>query len=354
MSTLNYIRENNLISLLAGHFRRSPLQMNKLHESDAELIRISGSNSVLAVTTDNIVEEIESGLYKDPYVIGWMTVMVNVSDISAVGALPLGLLLNESLIPSMDRKYLAELQRGIDEACTAAGICVLGGDTNFSSKFQIGACALGIINDGKIISRIGGEPGDFVYSTGLLGGGNAFALSCFLLNNGDSKFPFKPAPRLKEGSLIRRYASCCMDTSDGLIATLDQLMRLNNYGITIEKGCGDFMDPNANQLCENAGFPEWLLLAGIHGEFELVFTIPGGTAKSFLSEAETINWKPLLIGEITEPNELKININNKLYVIDSGKIRNMFDESGGKIKKYVSRLMEMHQELVSNKKKVKP
>ena len=327
--------------------------MNKLHESDAELIRIPGSNSVLAVTTDNIVEEIESGLYKDPYLIGWMTVMVNVSDISAVGASPLGLLLNESLVPSMDRKYLAELQRGIDEACMTAGICVLGGDTNYSPKFQIGACALGIINDGTIISRMGGEPGDFVYSSGVLGGGNAFALSSFSSNSGDSKFLFKPAPRLKEGSLIRRYASNCMDTSDGLISTLDQLMRLNNYGITIEKGCCDFVHPTAIQLCKNAGFPEWLLLAGIHGEFELVFTVSQGIKKSFLSEAEAINWKPLQIGEITEQNELKININNEFYIIDSGKIRNMFDESCGEIKKYVSGLIEMHQDLISNKQKVK-
>jgi len=350
MEALNYIKENNFIGLLAGKFLRSPLQINKLHQCDAELIRIPGSKSVLAVTTDNIVEEIESGLYKDPYLIGWMSVAVNISDISAAGALPLGLLMNESLLPSMDKDYLAELQRGIDDSCRAAGTYVFGGDTNYSSEFQIGACALGIINDGKLISRMGGQPGDLIFSSGYLGCGNAFAFSRFSPGNSGLMFPFKPVPRIKEGSLIRRYASCCIDTSDGFIAAADQLMRLNNYGISIEKQCCEFIHPLATQLCNHAGFPEWLLLAGIHGEFELVFSIPTDTANSFLSEARAVDWEPVFIGKITGQNELKINIDSNPIIVDSGKIRNLFDESNGEIKKYISGLLEMHCDLVLTKK----
>lgn len=79
-------REVALLERLAGGFARSHLQCNQRHESDAELIRLPGSRSVLALTTDAISEEIESGLYADPYLIGWMTVMVNASDLAAVGA----------------------------------------------------------------------------------------------------------------------------------------------------------------------------------------------------------------------------------------------------------------------------
>ena len=92
---LNQILENSSIKNLVKIFSRSPLQQNRLHESDAELINLPGTNITLAITMDSIVEEIEAGLYTDPYLIGWMTVMVNASDLAAVGAKPLGILINE-------------------------------------------------------------------------------------------------------------------------------------------------------------------------------------------------------------------------------------------------------------------
>jgi hydrogenase maturation factor len=64
------IIENEFINLIAGKFNRAPSQINILHESDAEIIKLSGSAYYLAVTTDSIAEEIQSGLYNDPYLIG--------------------------------------------------------------------------------------------------------------------------------------------------------------------------------------------------------------------------------------------------------------------------------------------
>ena len=72
--------EVSFVDLLAGRFLRSEHQLNARHEADAELIRIPGTETTLAITTDAIVEEIETGLYEDPYLIGWMTVAANASD----------------------------------------------------------------------------------------------------------------------------------------------------------------------------------------------------------------------------------------------------------------------------------
>lgn len=82
--------ENNFFARLTSSFQRSPQQINHLNESDSELLRLD-NDSILAITTDCIVEEIETGLYDDPYLIGWMLVVVNLSDLAAVGARPLGL-----------------------------------------------------------------------------------------------------------------------------------------------------------------------------------------------------------------------------------------------------------------------
>ncbi|MEK6569853.1 MAG: thiamine-phosphate kinase, partial [Bacteroidota bacterium] len=224
---LNNILENALIENLVKIFPRSPLQQNSLQESDAELLHFPGTDSTIALTTDTIVEEIEAGLYTDPHLIGWMTVMVNASDLAAVGAQPIGILLNETLPPDVGEEFIAELQNGIHDACSICGMYVLGGDTNFSSHLQMSGCAVGLIPDSAAMTRRGCEPGDYLFSSGPLGLGNAYAL-VHLMNNSELKqipMPYYPRARLCEGQLLRSIASCCMDTSDGTLATLDQLMR---------------------------------------------------------------------------------------------------------------------------------
>src|SRR5512140_1768490 len=151
---MNPVIENRFIEFLVRDLPRSPCQVNALQESDAELINIPGTGSILAITTDSIIEEIETGLYSDPFLIGWMTVMVNASDLAAVGATPLGILLNETLPGELSEPFVSELQRGIKEACEVCGMPVLGGDTNRSASFQMGGTALGIADGNTFMTRI--------------------------------------------------------------------------------------------------------------------------------------------------------------------------------------------------------
>jgi hypothetical protein len=115
------VLEHQLIARLAAGLPRSPAQINGLHESDAELLRLPGSDLVLALTTDALAEELASGLYRDPGLIGWMLVTVTASDLAAVGADPLGLLICETLPPGADGDWIAALQRGIADASVAYG-----------------------------------------------------------------------------------------------------------------------------------------------------------------------------------------------------------------------------------------
>ena len=137
------IAENRLIERLTKRFRRSPLQINRLQESDAEIIRLGNAEGAcLAATTDSIAEEIGMGLYTDPYLIGWMTVMVNMSDLAAVGARPLGILIAEILPPNLTEEWISRLQQGIEESCRACDSFVLGGDTNAGAQLSLTGCAI--------------------------------------------------------------------------------------------------------------------------------------------------------------------------------------------------------------------
>ena len=338
MYKLNSILENKVINELISVFERSPMQLNKPHESDAEIIQLNYI-SKLAVTTDSISEEISTGLYDDPYLIGWMIVTVNMSDLAAVGASPSGILISEIIPKNFSDEKVSELQRGISDACRAYNTFVLGGDTNEGEKLVLTGTAIGIIQQEKNISRIGYKPGNILFSTGKLGTGNAFAISKLIAQN-NSSIDYKPFAQLRYSSIISKYASCCMDTSDGLIATLDQLMRLNDAGFELNSDWKKAINNNALNYVKNLNIPGWLLLAGQHGEFELIFTIPKKFKKSFLKEALLNRFEPIELGVVIPEKEIRIPLYDKSVQINTKLIRNLPYEIKGDVKRYLKSLLD--------------
>jgi thiamine-monophosphate kinase len=338
MQQLNEILENKVINNLISGFEKSPDQLNKPHESDAEIILLN-DNTKLAVTTDSISEEISTGLYDNPYLIGWMIVTVNMSDLAAVGATPIGILISEIIPKTFSEEKIKELQRGICNACKAYDTFILGGDTNEGENLILTGTAIGIIKNEKPLSRVGCKDGDILYSTGKLGRGNAYAISK-LISKTNSFSEYKPVARIKDSRLISNYASCCMDTSDGLISTLDQLMRLNSVGFEFKEDWEKVIDEIALKYTENKHIPSWLLFAGQHGEFELIFTIPQNLKQAFLEEALLNGFEPIELGKVILEEAVKIPLYNKMISIDTAFIRNLPAETKGDINHYLKLLLE--------------
>jgi len=326
----NAIVENNLLRTLTRRFDRSPLQLNRQLEADAEIIRLPNGGN-LAVTIDTVAEEIAAGLYDDPYLAGWMVVTASLSDLAAVGALPLGLLISEVLPEGFPPASIDRLQAGIDDACRHHRSHVLGGDTNTGGELLLTGCAIGTVE--HPLSRMGCLPGEHLYTTGPLGRGNAFALARHL---GWSGIFYRPTARLREGRTLVGKATACMDTSDGVLATLDQLMRLNGCGFELDEPL--FLDDAARAVGERAGAP-WLLLAGEHGEFELLFTLPAGR------ERELDGWAPVHLGRVIAEQEIRLVVGGRLVAVDTGRTRNMRSEAGGGLREYVRALFHYDEEL---------
>jgi thiamine-monophosphate kinase len=329
--------ENSLIELLVRRLPRSPLQLNALHEADAELVRLPGLAGVLALTVDNIVEEIELGLYADPYLIGWMTVTVSASDLAAVGADPVGVLLMETLPPDMDAGAIELLQAGIADACATYDLPVLGGDTNTSACWQMGSAAIGLVPEGCVLTRIGACPGDALFASGQLGLGSAFALARLLRLRHVPDY--RPNARLREGRLLRRIASSCMDTSDGLLATLDQLVRIADVGFLLDPP-EEWLHPEAVALASSMQVPPWMMAAGLHGEFELVFTVPGKQLPMLRRIAAGYGWKPVRIGTVVNDPGVEIRFAEGTAAVDTGRIRDLFAEPSAEHDHWVEQLGE--------------
>lgn len=332
------IHELAMIESLTRHFTRSPRQLNGLQESDAELLRL-GNELILAVTTDTIAEEITAGLYADPWLAGWMTVMANLSDIAAVGAEPLGILIAETFPGGTDPMAISRIQEGIHDACTACGTWVLGGDTNTGDRLQLTGTAVGVISGGAALTRRGIRPDDGIYCTGPLGGGNAFAAA--VLSGASERPSFMPTARVHEGRALRSVATACMDTSDGLLATLDQLGRINNVGFELQPEWEAFLGTGALSCARAMGLPPWLFLAGPHGEFELVFAVPDpGSAGG--GSALTIGGRACpRIGRATADDRIVLPGVGSFGASQRAAIRNLEPPDGGTINAYVAKLMDI-------------
>jgi thiamine-monophosphate kinase len=125
-----------------------------------------------------------------------------------------------------------------------------------------------------------------------------------------------------------------MDTSDGAVTTLDELMRLNATGIRVDLAVEDYLDQAALQVARAAGIPAWMLLAGPHGEFELIFTIPPEHEVELEAVARSMNWRPLRLGSVVAAPGLELPLDGVSRTLDTTRIRNLYSESGGDLAAY--------------------
>lgn len=332
-------KETDIIRKIAGGFARHPAQVNQLMEADAEIIQYHGQYLVLK--TDGIHEELKTKLYEAPYLIGWMAVTAPVSDIAAVGAVPEGILLSLQLPVDQHEDWLKRFQEGIDDACKCYHIYVLGGDTNFSDSVSISATVVAHIKSGKPLLRTGIKQGDFLYASSLLGTGNAFAYSRFF--NKSLEIKFHPQARLKESKIIRSFASSCIDTSDGLFPALAVLSEVNKVGFHLQTPLEKLLSAEAGLVHRQAELPGWMLLAGPHGEYELLFTIPADKRLDFEAECASQQWNPVYLGAVSPAPLIDFNCNEMKIRCRPAAIANLFYESKGDILTYMQLLMRQHQ-----------
>ena len=272
---LEEIAENRTIDAWWRVLSRHPGQLHAVHEADAELVAWPGTSDLLAITVDTIAEEIALGFYSEPETIGSMGATVSLSDLAAVGASPVGIVISVTLPRGASGALQEGIARGVEAACRACRTHVLGGDTNTADALSITSTAVGRVARGAAMTRKGARAGDLLFVTGTFGAGGACAaraavgLPVSLYADTD----FRPHARIAEGQLAAPLASACMDTSDGLVAALDQLARLNGVGFEVEVAPRDLFDVKTRAVADTLGVDPLAFLAQPHGEFELVITV---------------------------------------------------------------------------------
>lgn len=279
-------------------------------ETDACIFK--AGNEEWLFTTDEFSSEDNFRSSNGP-VLGWNLAAATLSDILAAGGIPVFYGHSVTIQHDWDESFIEGLSNGVSHCLAEAGAEFLGGDLGMSDHWRYTGTAIGrkLTN----LSRKGAKEGDVVFMTGVPGAGNLeAALKLYseykslkpLLGMVNVTFPL----RIKEAVLVRKYANCCIDSSDGLFRALRDLARISHKGFLVSSipyhSQGQF-------ACKLLGKPVEILFLGECGEYELVFTVSGEREKEFLNEARSGGLEFSKLGYITEEKQL---IRNNHKTID--------------------------------------
>ncbi len=134
---------------------------------DAALIDFG--DKYLVASSDMLMKSAHFPSEMSPYQIGQKVVTVNVSDIAAMGAETIGIIVSMGLPRNMPIDDFDQLVEGILDECQKYGMALIGGDTNESPEFTLCGTCLGIVEKKYVIMKSGARPGDIVAVTGPLG-----------------------------------------------------------------------------------------------------------------------------------------------------------------------------------------
>ena len=230
---------------------------------------------------------------------GFKAVTVNVSDLAAMGAEPLGFLLSIAIPKDLEVDSFKQIIDGVFKACDYYSIPLIGGDTNEASEIIISGTALGTCD--KPLMKNTYKQGDLVAITGDIGLA-ALGFELETLDNIYVEKALKPKARIKEGQILKDYgATSATDITDGLASELYEIKK-DNFGFMIYEDLLDISDEYKN-MANGLDLDYLDLILHVGEDFELLFTI----SKDDL-EKLPIDYK--VIGEVTDSDVVEITLEN--------------------------------------------
>ncbi len=246
-------------------------------KDDAALIEASAEPIV--ATVDMLVAGVHFFADDPAAAIAKKALRVNLSDLAAKGAKPIGFLLSLALQSDWTNDWLAAFAAGLAEDARSYAAPLIGGDTTATpGPLTISITALG--RAPRFVPRLGAKPGDVVYVSGTIGDAalglalrkdpalasrlspraRAHLLDRYLL----------PRPRLDLAPLLCAHASAAMDVSDGLAGDLAKLCRVSGVGAVVDAPLVPLSEAAREAIALAPNLLETALTGG--DDYEILFT----------------------------------------------------------------------------------
>ena len=269
----------------------------------------------LVLTADAMVSGVHFLPEDDAGSVAQKLLRVNLSDLAAMGATPLGYLLTCAWPKTIEEAWVAGFAKGLAEDQQRFGIGVLGGDmTATPGPLTLSLTALGHVAPGRALRRSGAKAGDRIYVSGAIGDG---ALGLLVLTHrlhGLSREAHdalaeryhRPTPRVELGQALsqRGLAHACLDVSDGLVADLGHIARTSKLAARIRAQAVPLSPAAREALAESLELFPLLLTGG--DDYELCFTASPGDAPAIETLARELGLPLTAIGEMVEGEGVRV------------------------------------------------
>lgn len=262
----------------------------------------------LIVTKDALVAGVHFYPDDPPDTIARKALRVNVSDVIAKGADPLGFLLAIALPNDVSLDWLQAFAQALGQDAALYSCPLLGGDTvRTPGPLMLSITALGSVPNGRMVARTGAQIGDAIYVSGTIGDA---ALGLYMrtdapawtqkLSLGDKEILRQrylvPQPRLALRHVLRDHAHCAMDVSDGLVGDLSKMMRASKTGARVELARTPLSDSAQAAIAFDNSLFETALTCG--DDYEILCTIAPRQCASFEAGAQAVGVIVTRIGEV--------------------------------------------------------
>lgn len=277
---------------------------------DCALLQASAGKQ-LAISSDMLVSGRHFFADVDAASLGHKALAVNLSDLAAMGARPLGFTLALAL-PELQPDWLAAFSQGLLSLAAASGCPLIGGDTT-KGPLNISITVLGEVTPGQALRRAAAQAGDDIWVSGTLGGARLalgalygdYILPAAIMQQSAERL-HRPQPRLALGQALAGLAHAALDVSDGLLGDLGHI--LNASGLAAEISLDAL--PLADYLPEHAPSTQAAYDFALNGgdDYELCFTAPVSARQQLLQLAEACATPISRIGKMRagRPGDCKI------------------------------------------------
>ena len=271
------------------------------------------ANQEIAITSDMLVEGRHFLAGTDPEQIARKALVVNLSDLAAMGAKPMGFTLAIAL-PAVDEMWLKAFSRGLFAISKEYACPLIGGDTT-AGPLTISITAFGAVPTGKGIQRSEAKAGDDIWVSGTVGDARlTLAALRHEINISSEDLEqiahrmHQPAPRLELGICLRDIASAALDISDGLLGDLKHILKQSQVDAQIQL---DQLPKSATLQKQETAIQNQFAACG-GDDYELCFTAAPSQRSKIQEISKSLRLPLTLIGKILpkKDSEVKLSLLN--------------------------------------------
>jgi thiamine-monophosphate kinase len=297
--------------LIARYFRPLATAPGAFGLTDDAAIVTPPPGCDLVLTTDGVIAGVHFFPDDPPDDVARKVLRMNLSDLAAKGAAPLGFLLSVALPATVDEAWIAGFAAGLGADAALYGCPLLGGDTDRTpGPISVSVTAFGAVPHGAMVRRATAKPGDCVAVTGTIGdaalglmlrrdAGRAalWGLTDAMSDHLKRRYAL-PQPRNALAEVVLHRAAAAMDVSDGLAGDLAKLCRASGVAAEVDVASVPLSAAARAAIAAEPALIETVLSGG--DDYEILVTLAAENAEAFIEEARKAGTPATVIGAISE------------------------------------------------------